>query len=196
MSRVAIVILAAGGSSRMGSPKQLLAWQGKSLLVHACQAAIDAQCGPVVVVLGAEATRMRRHIGQMPVKAVTNPKWSAGMGTSIRLGVSSITSALPVDAAILSVCDQPYVTAAVYQTLVKAHRVSHMPIVASKYADGIGVPALFSATLLPQLMALNDDEGGKKILESHADEVLAVPFPLGATDIDTPDDYERLKKNI
>jgi molybdenum cofactor cytidylyltransferase len=195
MSRVAIVILAAGGSSRMGSPKQLLPWQGKSLLVRACQEAIEAQCGPVVVVLGAHADRMRPHISSLNVNAVVNDDWTSGMGTSIRLGIRSITSALPVDAAILCVCDQPHVTAGVYQTLIKAFRASHMPIVASKYADAIGTPALFSATLMPQLLALKDDEGGKSILTRLAHDVLAVPFPLGAADIDTPEDYERLMKS-
>lgn len=192
---VGIVILAAGASTRLGVAKQLLAFRGRSLLRHTVEEALGAGCGPVVVVLGAHAERLREEIGTLPVRVVVNPRWSEGMGTSIRTGIAALTGAGQdgeITAAVLAVCDQPFFSAAIVQELIAAHRRSGQAIAAGTYDGARGVPALFSRALFPELMALDGLEGARRVIQAHSDETLAVPFPEGAFDIDTAEDRARL----
>src|SRR5688572_30590187 len=112
MTRVGAVILAAGSSSRMGGPKQVLRFREHSLLRSAAIAALGAGCSPVVVVTGAYAAVSRRELAGLDVHEAFNPRWEAGMASSIRAGVEGLCFAEP-DAAVFLLCDQPYVTASV-----------------------------------------------------------------------------------
>lgn len=189
-SNVAIIILAAGASSRMGKPKQLLPYQGGSLLKHTIESAIASVCKPVIVVLGANAQQIRSEVTQPSVQVVENPQWNLGMSTSIRSGILSLES---VDAAIIAVCDQPFLSSEIINLLVEAYHSTEKPIIASQYAETLGVPALFSHIFFSELAALEETVGAKHLINRHLNEVFCVPFPLGAVDIDTPKDYEQLQ---
>lgn len=191
---VAIIILAAGASTRMGKPKQLLPYQGSSLLKHTIESAIASVCKPVVVVLGANAQQIRSEARQPSVQIVENPQWNLGMSSSIRSGILSLSTACEsVDAAVIAVCDQPFISSEIINLLVEAYHSTGKPIIASQYAQTLGVPALFNHLFFSELTALGETIGAKHLINRHLKEVFCVPFPLGAIDIDTPKDYEQLQ---
>jgi molybdenum cofactor cytidylyltransferase len=191
---VGAVVLAAGSSSRMGSPKQTLQYRGKSLLRRAALAALGAGCRPVIVVTGANAELSRRELDGLDVREVFNPHWETGMASSIRGGVEGLISA-DTDAAVLLLCDQPHVTIDVISGLVAAHRATGRSIVASTYGGSFGVPALFSRTLFAELTQLAGMSGAKEVIKRHASEAHFLSFPCGEVDVDTPDDFSRLLTN-
>ena len=189
-----LILLAAGESSRMGEPKQLLVFEGRTLLRRAAEEAMESGCQPVVVVLGALADRMTAELSDLPVRVVINREWQEGLGGSIRAGMEALLAGPDgdlVDAVVMTLCDQPFCTAAVIRRLVAAQEQLNSPAVASFY-DGVrGVPALFGRSLFPELLELRGPEGARRILQRHADETLEVPFGDGAGDIDTPEDYAK-----
>jgi molybdenum cofactor cytidylyltransferase len=188
---IAAVVLAAGGSTRFGRPKQLLPYRGRSLLRHAVDCSIAGGCDPVVVVLGAQVEDLRPELEGTESRVVVNADWQQGLGTSVRAGVSAVqqTSAR---ALLLLACDQPRITPAVVRDLRMRFEETGSRIVASAYAGTIGVPALFDRSLFAELLALNGVGGAKVILQAHTKDVDRVAWPDGAFDIDTPGDYEKL----
>ena len=190
---VGAVVLAAGSSSRMGSPKQTLQYRGESLLRRAALAALGAGCRPVIVVTGANAELSRRELDGLAVREVLNARWETGMASSVRAGVEGLVSADPdADAAVLLLCDQPHVTADVISGLLAAHRATRSPVVASTYGGGFGVPALFGRALFAELARLEGAAGAKQVIKRYASEAHFLPFPSGEVDVDTPDDFSRL----
>ena len=190
-SPVGVILLAAGGSTRLGSPKQLLTYRGKTLLRHAAETALATGCRPVVAVLGSGAGRLRAELAGLDVRRVENPDWSRGLGTSVRLGVAALDA--DTTGALLMLCDQPLVTPEKLALFVAAFRQNaERGIVAAAYHDTVGVPALFAAAYFDELRALPDDAGAKPILRRHRDAVLPVALPEAAVDIDTREQYERL----
>lgn len=193
INNCAIILLAAGSSKRLGQPKQLLTYQGKSFLQNMVLAAIDSQWSPILVVLGANAESIRPTIIEKEVNIVINPDWEEGIASSIRCGITALEKINPVaDAAILMVCDQPYLTAALLNDLVSSQQKTGKPIVAAEYEGVKGTPVLFHKTFFPELLLLKGDRGAGKILQQRPDLVAAVPFSLGAIDIDTMDNYKKL----
>lgn len=184
---VAAVVLAAGGSSRMGRPKQLLPYRGRSLVRHAVAAAAGGGCEPVVVVTGAHAAEVEAELAG--VRVVRNDDWRAGPGTSVWAGVTAVGDA---DAVVFLLCDQPHVDAGHVRRLLDEYRVSGRPMVASAYADAVGVPALFDRSCFAELAAVDPAAGAKQLLARDRDRVAVVPFPAGGADVDTPADYARL----
>ena len=190
-----IIILAAGASSRLGRAKQRLIYQGKSLLKHAIDAAINAAVGPVIVVIGANENEILTEIETEEVLLAQNRDWQEGIASSIHVGLIDLLHQFPdIENAILMVCDQPYVEKELLIKLVDTKRTSKKLLVACSYKETIGVPALFDKQFFPELLSLKGDEGGKKVLLQHLDEMGVVSFPAGATDIDTETDYEALIK--
>ena len=190
-SPAAIVVLAAGESSRMGQPKQLLVHEGRTLVRRAVDTALGAEGGPVVVVLGAHETAIRAELAGLPVRLVLNPAWSEGMASSIRTGIEAVQGAAAV---VFMLCDQPLLTSSNLQALVLRHRETGSRIVASEYGGGLGVPALFDRSLFDELLALQGAQGAKKVIEAHRDEACGIAFEAGIVDVDTPEDYARLVK--
>jgi molybdenum cofactor cytidylyltransferase len=187
------VILAAGSSSRMGSPKQTLRYKGNSLLRRAALAALGAGCSPVIVVTGAYAELSRRELEGLDVREVLNTQWETGMASSVRAGVEGIVSAdASAGAAVFMLSDQPHVTADVISGLVAAHRATGRPVIASTYGGSFGVPALFSRTLFGELTRLEGRSGAKEVIKRHASEAHFLSFEGGEVDVDTPDDFSRL----
>lgn len=190
---VGAVVLAAGASSRMGTPKQLLRFGGQTLLRRAALAALGAGCRPVVVVTGAHAELTRGELVGLEVREALNAAWETGMASSIRAGLAALAEADPATAAaVLLLCDQPFVNAGTVAALVAAHRADGRPVVASRYGGGFGVPALFARPLFAELSRLEGAAGAKSVVERHAAEAHFVPFPEAEIDVDTPDDFSRL----
>ena len=191
----AIVILAAGTSSRLGSPKQLLEYNGKTLLQHAIDTALATGCPKVMVVLGARADMLKTELANEPIEVLENKNWQEGMTSSIRYALQNITIAgFQPESIIFMVCDQPFVTSSLLMSLVEKGVETGLPIIASGYDDKAGTPAMFHKSMFPQLMDLKGDKGARALLAAQPEKVAIVPFPKGVTDIDTVADYKLLKR--
>lgn len=193
--KIGVIVLAAGGSSRMGSPKQLLRYRGRSLIRRAAETALETDCDRVVVVLGRDAQQMRDELGSLAVSPIENQNWRDGMGSSIRSGMEAL-SPKDLDAVIVMLCDQPFVTASILNNLVTTHRDTGKPIVASTYQNIQGAPAFFSKDLFAELNSLAADEGARRVILKHPQSVAAIIFPQGAFDVDTPHQFELLQTRI
>jgi molybdenum cofactor cytidylyltransferase len=190
---IGVVVLAAGESSRLGRPKQLLLFRGRTLIEHAVSTALELRCGPVAVVLGAYAEEVRTALGKGDAVIVENPQWQDGMGRSLQAGLRSLLRIEPdLGGVLFLVCDQPFIDADALRTLVRSFEHS-AGIVAAAYAGALGVPALFAADFFPELLALEGASGARQIIRRHAARTTAVPMPAAALDLDTEEDLERLK---
>lgn len=189
MKKFGIILLAAGGSSRLGRPKQLLPYGDKTLVQHVLDTAKTALAKPIVMVTGAH-----KELVQDPtINILHNTEWKEGIASSIRSGLTAILKTEPgLDAAIFIVCDQPHISAALLQELMDTHTATGKEIVASSYADTVGIPALFGKSFFDALLQLKGDEGAKRIIMQNADAVAVVDFPHGDIDIDTAADYAAL----
>ena len=190
---VPLILLAAGESKRMGTPKQLLTYKNSSLIRHAVSLAIASTCSPVIVVFGAKSDRLTREIKDLPVHMTYNPEWQEGMSSSIATGINTLLKMkLDFNAVILALADQPLITAQTYNRLVESYCSGNSLAVASNYSDTIGVPALFDRTLIPKLLQMKHQGGAKQILHQYSDRALNLDLPEAAIDIDTPADYQKL----
>lgn len=190
---IGAVILAAGSSSRMGKPKQLLEYGGQTLVRRAALAAQEAGCNPVVVVTGAHAEALEKELHGFNLRIANNPEWESGIGSSIRAGIRAVETNDKVTALVLMLCDQPFVTGDVLRGLITAHRETRREIVASSYGGTIGVPALFGKAFFPELVRLESGAGAKQVIERYLAQVHLLPFPQGEIDIDTPADFAHLR---
>lgn len=183
-----IVVLAAGGSSRMGEPKGLLAYEGTTLVARAARTAIDSGADEVVIVLGAETDALRSALEGLDVRIVVNAAWSEGMGGSIRTGIAGLTDA--VGSAVVVLADQPRITAAHLRAL--AAGLADAPIVASAYDGVAGAPCAFARSEFGRLLALDGDIGARALVRSGAEPVVTIEFEGARTDVDTPEMYRAL----
>jgi molybdenum cofactor cytidylyltransferase len=189
-----VVLLAAGSSSRLGKPKQLLLYKGKSFLQNMVSAAIGTNLSPVIVVLGAHAGPITDEITGNNVHIIHNQNWEEGIASSIRSGIQALEKINPVsDAVILMVCDQPYITTALLNDLFAEQGKTGKPIVAAYYSGIAGTPVLFHKKFFPELLSLKGDKGAGKILQQQVDWVATISFPMGVIDIDTTDNYEKIE---
>jgi molybdenum cofactor cytidylyltransferase len=193
--KIGAVILAAGGSSRFGEPKQLMRFRGESLVRRITDAACEAGCSPVVPVIGSDHEKFHRELEHGGVVTVQNLQWQRGIGSSIRCGIQSLINSSPeVEATVLLVCDQPAVDVVVIERLIALHETSGKSIVASSYADTLGVPALFTRSIFQELLSLGDNTGAKSIILRSRERVASLSFPEGQIDIDTREDWEKLDR--
>jgi molybdenum cofactor cytidylyltransferase len=194
--QVGIIVLAAGASARMGVPKQLLRYDGETLLRRAVRVALGSRCRPAVVVLGAQAAALRGEV--VGAQVAVNQAWAEGIAASIRCGLRAlaVATAEPLAATVLLLCDQPFVTSAFIDRLLETYEMKRPLLVAAEYeADGErtrGVPALFSRALFSELLDLRGAEGAKHVIKRHATEAAFIAAPEAAFDVDTPEDYRRL----
>jgi molybdenum cofactor cytidylyltransferase len=184
MARVGVIILAAGESSRLGEPKQLVRFRGKTLIENAYETAA-AVCSRVAIVLGANAEAVRSVVPKGAI-VVENENWSEGMAASIRAGLKAIERESSV--VILMSCDQPLVSPALLLRLLSVPGVA-----AAEYEGTLGIPATFSRMYFPLLHTLKGAEGAKKVLLKYEPDVRRFPAPEAAFDIDTPEDLRRLQ---
>ncbi len=189
-------MLAAGASRRLGnSPKQLLEFRGKTLIRRAAENALASRCDKICVVLGANAEKIEREIGDLPLEIVVNEDWASGMGASLKCGLEKLLEAAPnLSAVVVTLGDQPLIDAGIIDNLIEAFLKTQKPIVASEYEETVGVPAIFARSLFDELANLAAEEpgGAKRIIEKYAASVEKIPVPEAAFDIDTRADYENL----
>lgn len=192
--KIAILILAAGEASRMGTPKQLLPWKNTTLLGQVIENAKSTKQGNVFVVLGAYAAEIRKQFSVKDVSYVIHKDWKKGLGSSIAAGVQHIVSYNPgYKAVLLLLGDQPFVDAAYLELLISTFRKSDEGIVATGYGQKTGVPAIFDQVYFNRLTSLGGDIGAKHILEERSTEVVSLNANGLTTDVDTMTEYERLK---
>jgi molybdenum cofactor cytidylyltransferase len=187
MVRVGAVILAAGGSTRFGQPKQLIKFAGETLVQRAVRAAQEGGCSPVLMVTGESHEAVSAAVAAMHPHIVRNESWSRGIGSSIRLGVEQL-SQHAIDAIILLACDQPAVDMGVVSALIAEHERSGCPIVASRYADTLGIPVLFQRSMFDELRHLPDQHGAKALTQENLWRGAQIEFAYGAFDLDTRED--------
>ena len=191
-----IIILAAGSSSRLGRPKQLLRYKDQSLLEHIVSVALEAAIGPVIVVLGAEAELLKKELDETKIITVFNKDWQEGIGSSIRFGLQQFLERFSdAEGVIFTVCDQPFITSSLLRVLVSTYNQTKNPVIASMYEDTKGTPAFFHRDIFPDLATLKADKGAKQIINNHKGKMGLVSFPMGSRDIDTETDYVQLLQN-
>ena len=191
-----IVILAAGASTRLGRPKQLLQYQGKTLLAHAMNEAVNSKVDAVVVILGKDAKLFKKEIDEKKVRVAINSSWEEGMASSVRLGLDTLFNDKPyIDAVIFMVCDQPHISSSILNELIKTQQKTTKQIVTCNYGDSLGPPALFHKKYFKELVKLSGDAGARKIVQRNMNDVATISFPEGKIDIDTEEDYEKLKNS-
>ncbi len=197
MDKTGIVILAAGNSSRLGRPKQLLPYRGKTLLSHVVAEALGASLQPVVVVTGAHHSEIEDSLRGQPVALAYNADWETGMASGIVAGLRKALSIKPnLPGVIVSVCDQPYISAELFRSLVEKHAMSGKGMIASVYSETMGTPVLFASRYFRELSVLSGDAGAKQLLRKYPVNVATIPFPKGSVDIDTEEDFEALARGL
>lgn len=180
------MVLAAGGSTRFGSPKALTRLEGRALIQHVIARALAVGGQAVTVVLGAHASDIVPAIGSAPVGLVVNRDWDSGLASSIRAGVERLPGSCA--AVLLMLMDQPLVGTDALRRLVTTWSARPKEIVAAQYEGRCGVPAVFPRWAFAELRQLRGDSGARGLLQRHADRTVGVPMPEAAIDIDTPED--------
>lgn len=195
MKNTGIILLAAGNSTRMGSPKQLLLYQGKTLLERIVDTSLQVfDNNKIILVLGANHSEIAFQIKDKITLISVNEEWESGMASSIKSGLQTLLNHFPeMERCFISVCDQPYLSSEVFIEMLKLADYSSKEIIAAEYAGTIGVPVLFSKKYFKKLLHLSGEQGAKKIIQQNMDDVNIFTFDEGAIDIDTPSDYANLK---
>jgi molybdenum cofactor cytidylyltransferase len=190
---IGAVILAAGVSSRMGEPKQLLRLGGKTLLEQVLDNARSARVDEIVVVLGAAAEPIRQRVDFRQTKVVINSSYEQGMGTSLGAGLAALDPA--INAALILLADQPFVRAATLDRICGEYRRSHAQIVIPLYHGFRGNPVLLDRSVFPEVMALSGDVGCRAIFGNHLEGIVKLPVDdVGILlDIDSKADFDKLQ---
>ena len=193
-SKIVILILAAGSSSRMGSPKQLLKWKNSNLLNHTICKATELNAKKIIVVLGANADMIIPEIDHKEVKTLINKDWENGLGSSISVGVNYILqSSSGIDGLLIMLADQPLIEHDHYLKLMNAFSSGNKAIITTEYNDNKrGVPALFSKIYFKDLIDLNSDFGAKQLFKKYPESLISVKNEKSRFDIDTPEQYQNL----
>ncbi len=184
------LVLAAGASTRFGSPKQLVRVHGRPLLHRAVANAVEVAGQAVLVVLGAHAAELAPLLRHTTASVIVNRGWAEGLASSIRAGIAHLPPSC--DGVLLVLADQAAVTAEDLRRLVGVWRRDPDYIIASRYEATVGVPAIFPRSQFTQLAALRGDRGARELLHRAADRLIAIELANAGVDIDTPEDLLRL----
>ncbi len=191
MPNVALIILAAGNSSRMGRPKQLREFNGTTLLAHVVDAGLESNCNSIFVVLGAQIELMTAALVGKNINIICNENWQEGMASSIVAGIQQLQKSNEIfNATIIATCDQPFVSSELFNALISTYDTSKSKIVASKYNNIAAVPALFDNAYFDELSKLSGSEGARKIIRNKQSQIQTVEFPNGSIDIDTEEEWQ------
>lgn len=193
-SSLHVVVLAAGASTRLGEPKQLVRLDGRPLLHTVVSRAVALAGHAVTVVVGAHAQQLTQLLRHSPASVIVNRQWREGLGSSIRAGVAALPPAC--DAVLLLLADQVAVSADDLKRLASAWKGQDGVIAASLYSGTVGVPAIFPRWCFSELMALHGDRGAQAVLHRHVDRLVRVRMPEAAIDIDTPEQLEALRRSM
>ena len=192
--RFGAIVLAAGASTRMREPKQLLSITGQPLIVRTIEAALASAAWPVVVVVGAHAEKIRPLLARYPVLVAENAAWVEGMASSLRTGVATLQQfSRSLNGALVALCDQPAFSAQIIAQLVATQRQTGRSIVAAHYNGRNGAPALFLRQHFAALATLTGEAGARDLLNSAPEQIASVNLPEMAVDLDTPADYAGYK---
>ncbi|MHC0442447.1 nucleotidyltransferase family protein [Flavobacterium sp. 3-210] len=192
-NKTGIVILAAGNSSRLGQPKQLLGYKDSTLLKNTIGEASLVPNAKIIVVTGANNQLIEEELDPSKISISFNPDWESGMASSIVNGLQKLLTLYPdYENCIFAVCDQPYVSSLIFENLIQEHYKTEKGIIASAYSETLGTPVLFYKKYFAELLELKGQEGAKKIISKFSDDVVSVSFEKGNIDIDTEDDYNKL----
>lgn len=186
------LILAAGSSSRMKQPKMLMEFNGTTFIQHIIQTAKQLRDTTIAVVTGCYHDLLQPVLMNELVDIIYNAAWEKGMGSSISAGITQLNQSSISNCFVL-VCDQPYITATLLKEMLQQKELTGKGIVACGYQDTFGTPVLFDQRYFKLLMQLDGPVGAKKMVQQFFDDTVMVDFPEGAVDIDTPEDYRRLR---
>ena len=190
-SNIEILILAAGNSSRLGQPKQLVEFEGQTLIERITHTSLSVS-DKVSIVLGANIELIKPKLLTFSdrINIIENPDWQEGMGTSIRIGMENL--AQKSDAVIILLSDQPFISQVLLQNMMQTFAEKKYPIVACDYGEQLGVPILFDKSFFPELLKLKGEQGAKSFLKKYPEKIASVSFKGGLFDIDTPEDLQKL----
>jgi len=195
--KIAIIILAAGESKRMNGIKQLLPWKNTTLLGNTIEQAIQSKGNAVYVVLGANANQITPTIAHYNIQTIENKNWKNGLGNSIACGVHFVKENQGgYDAILITLADQPLLTADYYNLLMDHYVQKEAKIIASETNNTPCVPAIFDAVYFEKLSQLNQDQGAKEILITAQNEVYRLPATANLIDIDTQMEYEKVYNSL
>lgn len=192
-----MVILAAGASSRMGIPKQLLNWrENKTLLEHVIETASVINPGEVIVVLGANFSNIKNKIKDYNITILENKNWRAGLGSSIACAANYLLMKEQRN-ILVTLADQPFITSEYLHEMISVFEPNQEQIIASSYQNRpYAVPALFDASYLKELSNLSDDYGARYLLKTHETSIKTLKPPRQNPDIDTREDYKNYFNKI
>ncbi len=189
-----VIVLAAGASTRLGQPKQLVKLNGRPVLHTVVSNAVAVAGHSVTVVLGAHAQDLTRLLAHSSASVIVNRHWEEGLASSLRYGLAAAPPACA--AALVMLGDQVAVTADDLKRLIGAWKGEDSVIAASVYQGHVGVPAIFPRWCFSELRELRGDRGARVILERHAHRLAHVPMPNAAIDLDTPEDLAALTEKF
>ena len=191
--KLSTLILAAGNSSRLGSPKQLIEFEGQTLIERITETALSIS-EEVLIVLGGNSELILPKLERFNnvISTIYNPDWKEGMGTSIRIGVEKLAE--NSDLIIILLADQPFISKVLLQNMLQSYAKTQNPIVSCIYSNTLGVPILFDKSVFFELLKLNGDKGAKSFLHLYKNRISTIDFPEAIVDIDTLEDVENLKK--
>lgn len=194
--KTGVLILAAGSSSRLGNPKQLLEFQEETLLSKTIKSAVKAISGPVLVVLGSQFDLIKSTLKIDGIRWIENQNWESGMASSLYEGLTFLEENYDPDQVLVLLSDQPFVSPELIHQLITEKENSTKGIAACSYADTIGVPAIIEKKYFSELLNLKGDQGAKKVIKHHLDDLVQIPFEMGKIDIDTQADWENFNSII
>jgi len=197
MVNIPILLLAAGGSTRMGQPKQLLPWGEQTLIEHQIHTLLQTG-NPIHVVLGSNSNLIIPVIEKYNVNIFVNADWESGIGSSISFGISQIIQKFPyTDGVLITLLDQPLITTSYFEKMLDSFQPGSQKILVSHSASGwTGVPVLFDQCYFKELTELSNDEGAKKIVKRHEENVILFEGGEVLDDMDTPETYQQLLMRI
>lgn len=194
MSRIASILLAAGESSRLGFSKQLISFKGELLIESLARKIVSLSLPKNICITGAHKSEVQSAVESFDVETVHNEYYKNGMSSSIMKGVREVIMDEAIDAILIAVCDQPLIPTSHYQKLVEVYLETENKIVSSKYGDTYGVPAVFDRDFFQEMLSIDSGGGAKRIIKNNLKSTCFVQCEEAAIDIDTPKDYEALKK--
>lgn len=192
---ISIIILAAGSSTRLGSPKQLLKHQnGKTIITNACDLAISTEIDQIICVIPKSTPLIYNEIKGKATTILYNDP-GAPMSSTLKIGLYHATKVLHSDAVLFMVCDQPYLNEAIVKNILKAD-IHKQSLIACQYENGkMGTPALFGSDYFEELLTIEGDQGAGVVLKKYADKVHLIEFLRGGFDLDTPEDVKKYYSN-
>ncbi len=193
VQKVAAIILAAGESSRLGRPKQLLDWFGKPFIKQLVDITHEADLSPVIVVTGSGREAIENAIQDSQVVIAYNENWQNGQSSSMQTGCKALER-YDVDAFIIFLCDQPQVPVELVQRMIAEAQRDDLDIVATSVQGKICPPTLFKTNCIDGIMTLQGDQGGRALFKSYKTQILDWQDARLLQDSDTEEDYIKLKK--